>query len=293
MQKKIPITDQPPSDLIAVKELDIKIKERRSKDEANKALKIKARDEAIERGCLVHEGQKLEVLELPQTGQAFLSCPLCRKERQEAFDKEETIKKEREKAAREHRAKIELEKRIEAAKIPPIFKDCSLDNYKVENDGQAAALKKMRAFLEGPLKGPGLLLRGNNGNGKTHLMTAAMNEVLNNGHTALYIKSLHIFWAIRDADKILPVVERFTEPDLLVMDEFGKGVQHGTDFELIVLNDIFDCRYAAGKPTFIAGNATVEAVEKYLGPRILDRYAHGGTDIVFTWDSYRRKEGVK
>ena len=286
MPEKIPTIQKPPSKTT----LDIQVGKIKAKEEAEERIREKALKEAIKKGCLIHKGQELEALRMPH-GKAFLSCPICRKERQEAFDKAAVEEARIRAEARKRQAEVRLAKNIEAAEIPPTFKDCSLDNYKVENDGQAAALKKIRVFLEGSLKGPGLLLRGNNGNGKTHLMTATMNEVLKNGHTALYIKSLHIFWAIRDADKILPIIKRFTDPDLLVIDEFGKGVQHGTDFERIVLNDIFDCRYAAGKPTFIAGNATVEAVEKYLGPRILDRYAQGGTDIVFTWDSYRRKEG--
>lgn len=228
------------------------------------------------------------------SGVRLKSCPLCRKEREEELKQQETDRIVRQKVEQKKRTLAELMLRIDAADIPPMFKDCALDTYHAENDGQKKALQIVSAFISKPLTeaGPGLLMRGNNGNGKTHLATSCMNDALKKGYTALYTRCWHIFNEINDARNdparsVMTQIKAYTDPDILVIDELG--VQSETAFELKALTDIFDTRYAALKPTIICGNADKEAVDKLLGPRILDRYAGGGHDIRFNWGSHRRK----
>jgi DNA replication protein DnaC len=253
------------------------------------------RDKAIEKGCLIHKGQRFDVIKNPiPGGKDMLSCSLCRKDESKVFEQEKKDEKVRTEARKARRAEESLKSRIIAAEIPPMFKDCTLDTYWAENDGQKKALQIVSAFLSKPLTeaGPGLLMRGNNGNGKTHLATASMNDALKKGYTPLYTRCWHIFNEINDARNdparsLMKQVKVYTDPDILVIDELG--VQSETAFELKALTDIFDTRYAALKPTIICGNADKAAVDKLLGPRILDRYAGGGQDIRFNWDSHRRK----
>lgn len=288
-EPKSQTTTQKPS------KLEGQVKNMKAED-ARKDAKAKIiTNKAIEAGCLIHEGQRFDVIKNPIPGlKDILSCPKCRGEEEQRIEAEKLRKIEARRIYKEVEAGKQLEVRIEAADIPPMFKDCALETYRAENDGQKKALKLVSSFISKPLTeaGPGLLMRGNNGNGKTHLATASMHDALKKGYTALYTRCWHIFNEINDARNdparsLMEQVKVYTDPDILVIDELG--VQSETAFELKALTDIFDTRYAALKPTIICGNADKVAVDKLLGPRILDRYAGGGQDILFKWDSYRRK----
>jgi DNA replication protein DnaC len=278
-------------------ELDKDIERIKAKDLRKDAEAKIIRDKAIEAGCLKHTGQRFDVIKNPVPGlKDILSCPECRKEEEQRQEAERLRIIEARRRYEEIEAERAFENRTEAADIPSMFKNCALNTYRAESDGQKKALEIVSAFISKPLTeaGPGLLMRGNNGNGKTHLATAAMNDALKKGHTALYTRCWHIFNEINDARNdparsLMAQVKVYTDPDILVIDELG--VQSETPFELKALTDIFDTRYAALKPTIICGNADKAAVDKLLGLRILDRYAGGGQDIRFNWDSYRRKEG--
>lgn len=292
MSKQGPDSTTPkPSDL------DKTVEKMRAEDKV-KAVEAKIiRDKAVEKGCLIHTGQRFDVIKNPVPGgKDILSCPQCRKDVEEEDKKAEAERKRQVVVGIKRREKEDLARRIESAKIPAMYKDCTLEDYEIVNDGQKNALARVYQFVSVPLDkaGPGLLLRGTNGTGKTHLAIATMNNVLERGYSALYAKGMRIFNNVNDArnDPARTVegeIEKYTSPDFLVIEELG--VQSGTPFELNCITDIFDTRHAELRPTFILGNTDKEAVDKLLGLRILDRYAQGGGDILFNWDSYRRKGG--
>jgi DNA replication protein DnaC len=68
---------------------------------------------------------------------------------------------------------------LEAAAIPPRYRDCSLDNYKATTPLQNDALKTARKFVEDfPNRGAGLLFIGPCGVGKTHLAAAVLKDIV-------------------------------------------------------------------------------------------------------------------
>src|SRR5690606_34745361 len=62
--------------------------------------------------------------------------------------------------------------------IPAMYRDATFETFKAA-DGKAPALEAMKAWSENPVMS--LMLRGDNGRGKTHLLVAALKAVMARG----------------------------------------------------------------------------------------------------------------
>ena len=122
---------------------------------------------------------------------------------------------------------------LAAARIPPRYSNCTLDNFELWEPGNptlSEALRKTRAFVAGfPEVRRGLLYMGPAGIGKTHLAVASLHElVVRHGVRGLYVNFLELVQALqmsfdggaRTREEILsPVIEA----ELVVLDELGAG----------------------------------------------------------------------
>jgi DNA replication protein DnaC len=84
----------------------------------------------------------------------------------------------------------------------------------------------------------------------------------------------------------LEIIDRMTEPGLLVIDELQERGE--TAFEDRLLTHLIDARYGAKRPTILIANLSKDELGKSLGPSIVDRASENGRRIDFTWNSYRR-----
>jgi DNA replication protein DnaC len=83
------------------------------------------------------------------------------------------------------------------------------------------------------------------------------------------------------------VMQRYTKPDLLVLDEVGAS--SGSDHEKQILFEAMNERYNNVLPTVLISNLTQADITAYLGERIMDRMREGGGKLLrLDWESYRK-----
>ncbi|PNG28974.1 ATP-binding protein [Pseudomonas protegens] len=182
------------------------------------------------------------------------------------------------------------------AGITPRFADATFDSYGTPTAGQAKALAECRdyaeRFPEHYRAGRSLLLTGNVGCGKTHLATAIVRTVVEDGAQPLLVTAGDIVSIARAS--MVPgsgymdrdVIVHLGGLDLLVIDEVG--CQKGSEYELGLLHGIIDRRYQAVLPTVLISNLSIDGLKTYIGDRALDRLRQsGGKAVGFTWSSMR------
>jgi DNA replication protein DnaC len=146
-----------------------------------------------------------------------------------------------------------------------------------------------------------VVLHGKRGTGKTQMAAEIARSKrfpfdAANGperkRSAHYQTAMRFFLTVRttfkkNSDKTeLEIIDRMTEPGLLVIDELQERGE--TAFEDRLLTHLIDARYGACRPTILIANLSKEELGKSLGPSIVDRIHENGRCIDFTWSSYRR-----
>jgi DNA replication protein DnaC len=223
--------------------------------------------------------------------QVWSGCPSC------AADEKAIRQREQEEieSARKHSA---WQNRIGNAGIPERFLDRTLESYTAKNKGQEDALLFAKTYAnefgEVLKTGRSAVFCGKPGTGKTHLSVGIGLEVMKLGGSVLFTTVLRMMrrikgsWDRDSKESEAQVVELFTSPDLLIVDEIG--VQFGSDFERNTMFDILNDRYENKLPTLLLSNLVPEEVKSFLGERVFDRLREdGGRCIPFDWQSHRGK----
>lgn len=225
-------------------------------------------------------------------GNIWSHCPKCAKEES---DKQEEIEREQEAAE----VKRRWEARVKQASIPKRFADRAFDSYSAESAAQKKALQFCVEFVEGfesvKESGRSALFCGKPGTGKTHLAASIGIEVMRKHKaTVLFstvmrtVRRIKATWGKGSQETESQVIDLYTAPDLLILDEVG--VQFGSETEENYIFDIINERYEEKRSTIIISNLGVDGIKKYLGDRAFDRLREdGGKLIPFTWASYRGK----
>lgn len=217
------------------------------------------------------------------------ACPTCMAER-------DAKEQDRQRLMQSDLERRRIEGLFQRAGIPPRFQSRTFDNYQVDNDGQARALRKAKAYADGwrhsVAAGTSLIFSGNAGTGKTHLACAIANHLIAQGVSAVFTTVSDAMRAIKrtyDADSQmteLQAIQAFVDPGLLILDEVGAN--RGTEYEVQLVFDIINKRYENCRPTIILTNLDPEALRQCLGERVVDRLREGGGKLVaFTWESFR------
>ena len=115
----------------------------------------------------------------------------------------------------------------------------------------------------------GLLLMGGTGLGKSFLLNAVAHQVASRGYGVLKLTAYSLINEVMASFKRGSELPDFLEPDLLVIDDLGAEpmINNVTREQMLaVLNE----RQNAGKPTAMATNLSVEALQNY-GERFFSR----------------------
>lgn len=135
---------------------------------------------------------------------------------------------------------------------------------------------------------------GNAGTGKSHLACAILRVLLlKHGGTGIYVTQARLISRLKATmekgatETELDVFDAIAKPDLVVVDEIGRGSQ--SSWERSVLFRVIDERYQRKcKPTVLVSNLTLDELVAEMSPAGLDRMREsGGLRVHFNWDSQR------
>ena len=154
-----------------------------------------------------------------------------------------------------------------------------------------AARDELRTLLDAP----GILvIRGENGPGKTHLVSALVNAFCDRGRPAFYCRAIDFFAKVKStfgqSGKTLEDLERrFRAYHLLAIDEIE--VRSDSAWENALLRSLIDARYANVVATVIVTNKSEEDLNAYFSPAIRDRIRESGGVVNCDWGSLRGRKG--
>ena len=149
---------------------------------------------------------------------------------------------------------------LDAARIPPRFRECSFHNYFPKNDSQFFAHSFASRLVEDyPAVETGLLFTGSVGVGKTHLAIATLKELIEKkGAKCLFYESGSLLKTIQDSynpisqTSEMRVLAPVYQAEVLVLDELGATVP--TNWVRDTLYQIINTRYNNKKLTIFTTN---------------------------------------
>ena len=137
-----------------------------------------------------------------------------------------------------------------------------------------------------------VLICGQTGVGKTHLVQALAHEAARQGFEVLYTSADHLLRQIHAGRADGTVDKRrgtYLAPDLLVIDDFGLKRRPPTG--PVDLYAVISRRYEKGSSALTSNRAPAEGPERFgdalLANAALDRLAHQATVLLITGRSYR------
>jgi len=140
-----------------------------------------------------------------------------------------------------------------------------------------------------------LLFYGDTGLGKTFMCNCIAKDLLDNGHTVLYVTAPRIFKLVEDyrfnrndMDDADYVIDAVTDVDLLVLDDLG--AEFSTVVTSAALFDIINQRLLAKKPTVISTNLSLVEFEAQYSARIFSRFLGYYQMLKFIGDDIRAKK---
>lgn len=141
----------------------------------------------------------------------------------------------------------------------------------------------------------GMALIGRVGNGKTHMMAAVANYLINKGVMVLFVYTPELIEELRQAQFISDGelnnrIGLVKNTEVVIFDDIGR--EKITEFARVQYDRIINYRYMNGLPTLITSNLGFEELEEKIGMAATDRLMAMTKDriIVCTDSSYRLVE---
>jgi DNA replication protein DnaC len=156
-------------------------------------------------------------------------------------------------------------RRFNDARIPGAYHGKSVEEFQAQTPLQKEVKHWLLAFQKRGQAGDcGILIMGNPGLGKTHLLCGVLRYlVLERGQNCRYIDSFQLLQDLKAAfesgGKSHRLMEEVSSVDILGMDELGKTRTTGWQRE--VLDQIISRRYDAGLTTFVTSNFGPQSAE--------------------------------
>lgn len=248
--------------------------------------KVQGQDRCAEHGLYTYSAL--------QVGKSIVgkSCPQCllRSQLQSVIDNEQIELTQKQ---------IDWTKRLTRAGVPPAFLSTTLDNYMPTTSLADSMLNNVKAYTrhfndvlaEKPVSG--IVFTGVPGTGKTHIACGMISQLLANGHSGAYMACPHFLLEAKEAqfsrtnERTSRVIERYVDPEFVVMDEFGTHTLKDIDYQLLFT--VLDGRYQRNLPTLLVTNLTIGELSKTVDPRFMERVRGArGPSYSFDWPTHRR-----
>ncbi|GIO83511.1 hypothetical protein J25TS5_04430 [Paenibacillus faecis] len=154
---------------------------------------------------------------------------------------------------------------IKASQITDSFREMNFENFEwktrpvIVQQAFATAYKYAKGF--GDIRNErnnGLCLLGRPGAGKTHLLMATANYLLNQGIGVLYFPWVEGCADLKSNFDLLPEkMHRLQTVEVLYIDDLFKGRERPTDFQLERIFEIINYRYLNRLPVMVSSEWTV------------------------------------
>lgn len=215
----------------------------------------------------------------------------------------------------ECRTRTRAERALAAARIPPRYQGCAFTNFDLyperggpRNESLWKAFGMVQTYLaDYPLvDGKGLLLIGDTGVGKTHLIVALMKGLVEKGAEGLFVDYQELLKRIQSSyDATAHTAERevirpVLETEIVVIDDLGAN--RISEWVEDTINHLLNHRYNEKKPTLLTANLSQERMggapgsrvtrptfEERLGGRVASRLYEMCRMVEIQADDYRKR----
>lgn len=187
--------------------------------------------------------------------------------------------------------------------IGPRYRECTLESYHLTgSESQRKALEQIREFANATHDNYGcgrcgLVLMGNPGTGKDHLLSALMwYAIIRWGFNVGWFNGIELFSEMRDRigdndSKERSIIRRMVSPNILVLSDPVPPKGEIGRYNAEILYQIIDRRYRAMKPTWVSMNVYGgDDARNKLADNLVDRLRDNSLVITCDWESYRKPQ---
>lgn len=197
----------------------------------------------------------------------------------------------------------EIEAALERAGVPAgcRFSKARLDTYRTPTDVHAKAVSLCREAVESFGDGDGLLLVGEPGGGKTHLLVGMLHEAVSRKMSGLLITAEDFFMGLRSrmtgGETEEAYLNRLATVDVLALDDLhslaaAKSVGDQS-YQYRMLWNLFNKRYFMAKPTLVSTNRDLDEFKDMIDERTRRRLQAKVAHVPVLPDRDRRLDGKR
>ena len=177
------------------------------------------------------------------------------------------------------------------------FAAATLENYQVTLPEQRKVIDAITGYVAAikvrTAGGQGIVLFGNPGTGKTHMLAAAGKDAIRAGLTIVWRNGQEVFASFREAissnQSESAIVRELVAPDVLIVDDILPPSGVLTEYQASTLYQIIDARYRQCRPTWATMNvADGGEAQRGMGVQIVDRLRDGALTLFCDWPSHRK-----
>jgi DNA replication protein DnaC len=209
---------------------------------------------------------------------------------------------------------------FDAAHVPARHASSTRASFKPTTSKQGAVVMAVSKYLsdfDPNGENRGLVLYGEVGRGKTHLMVALVRDlIMVHGVRAKFVEFSHLLADLKAGFDIgrgmAQLIDPLVEVEVLAIDELGKG--RNTEFEGTVLDELVSRRYNAMRPILATtnysptattgrsvanmaevalGTASVPGLADRVGDRVFSRLRETCDFVEVKGDDYRQRRGSR
>lgn len=138
-----------------------------------------------------------------------------------------------------------------------------------------------------------IALLGQSGGGKTHLLMAIANQLMDSGVQVFYFPFVEGFNDLKsDFDNLNNRIEKMQKAEVLFIDDLFKGRKDSTQFQIEQMFAVINYRYMNNLPMLISSEKLIEdllQIDEALGSRIYEMSKEYTIELIGTNLNYRMK----